>query len=69
MAQVRYRIQGAQVRFSDDACKLRLAGYWIMAANRTVTLAQFEQLVRDNPAVAFVADRSEDSPDVQSATA
>ena len=42
-----YRVQGDDVRFSDKAVKLRLGGYWIMAADRKVTFAQFEQLIRD----------------------
>jgi hypothetical protein len=60
--QVMYRVEGDDVRFSERAVKLRLGGYWIMAANRTVTLAQFEHIIRENPHVEFVADRPGERP-------
>jgi hypothetical protein len=54
--KVTYRIQGDHIRFSGDAIKLRMGGYWWMAANRTATRGQFEQLLEENPSVEFVEE-------------
>ena len=58
MPKVTYRIQGDHIRFSGDAIKLRMGGYWWMAANRTATRGQFEQLLGENPDVEFVEEES-----------
>ena len=58
--KVTYRVQGDHIRFSGDAIKLRMGGYWWMAANRTATRGQFEKLVAENPAVEFVEDEGAD---------
>ena len=56
MPEVKYRVQGGQIRFREDAVKLRLGGFWVVASNRVVTRSDFEQLKADNPRVEFVAD-------------
>lgn len=61
MPKVTYRIQGDDIRFSSDAIKLRMGGYWWMAANRTATRGQFEQLLRENPSVEFVEEGDADA--------
>jgi hypothetical protein len=53
---VTYRIQGDHIRFSGEAIKLRMGGYWWMAANRTATRGQFEQLIEENRDVEFVEE-------------
>ncbi len=55
MPQAKYRKEGDQIKFDSDAVKMRLGGFWIMAANRVVTQMQFEQLKNENPTVEFVA--------------
>ena len=56
MPKVTYRVQGDHIRFSGDAIKLRMGGYWWMAANRTASRGQFDQLILDNPDVEFVEE-------------
>ena len=63
MPKVSYRVQGDHIRFSGDAIKLRLGGYWWMAANRTATRGQFEQLINDNPDVVFIEEGAADPVD------
>ena len=58
MPKVTYRVQGDHIRFSGDAIKLRMGGYWWMAANRTATRGQFEQLREENADVEFVEEDS-----------
>ena len=53
--QVNFSAQGDQIRFDAHAVKMRLGGYWLMAANRAVTRAELEQLRQDNPEIQFVA--------------
>ena len=55
MPQVKYRKQGDQIKFGSDAVKLRIGGYWVMAANRLVNQTQLEQFQNENPTVEFVA--------------
>jgi hypothetical protein len=54
MPEVKYRSEGEQIRFHGDSMKLRLGGFWWMAANRAVNASLFQQLRRDNPDVEFV---------------
>ena len=55
MRQVNFSTQGDQVRFDAHAVKMRLGGYWMMAANRAVSRAELEQLRQENPEIQFVA--------------
>ena len=61
MPKVFYRVQGDDIRFSGDAIKLRMGGFWWMAANRTATRGQLQLLMQENPSVEFVEEHDVDS--------
>jgi hypothetical protein len=60
---VTYRVHGDHIRFSGDTIKLRMGGYWWMAANRSATRGQFDQLRSENPSVEFVEEHDVDPVD------